>query len=98
MAKRSVVHGAVVEAASAVPIDIAIEMQPGLPGITIAGIQDNAAVELRGIVRCALKAQGYTVPRDNISIELMPSPVITGASRADCGLPILLLFLSLLAF
>lgn len=82
MAKRSVVHGAVVEAASAVPIDIAIEMQPGLPGITIAGIQDNAAVELRGIVRCALKAQGYTVPRDNISIELMPSP---GYNRSFSG-------------
>lgn len=75
MAKRSVVHGAVVEAASAVPIDIAIEMQPGLPGITITGVQDNAAVELRGIVRCALKAQGYTVPRDSISIDLMPTPV-----------------------
>lgn len=82
MAKRSVVHGAVVEAASAVPIDIAIEMQPGLPGITIAGIQDNAAVELRGIVRCALKAQGYTVPRDNIFIELMPSP---GYNRSFSG-------------
>lgn len=82
MAKRSVVHGAVVEAASAVPIDIAIEMQLGLPGITIAGIQDNAAVELRGIVRCALKAQGYTVPRDNISIELMPSP---GYNRSFSG-------------
>lgn len=82
MAKRSVVHGAVVEAASAVPIDIAIEMQPGLPGITIAGIQDNAAVELRGIVRCALKAQGYTVPRDNISIELTPSP---GYNRSFSG-------------
>ena len=79
MAKRSVVHGAVVGAASAVPIDIAIEMQPGLPGITIAGIQDNAAVELRGIARCALKAQGYTVPRDKISIELTPSP---GYSRS----------------
>lgn len=82
MAKRSVVHGVVVEAASAVPIDIVIEMQPGLPGITIAGIQDNAAVELRGIVRCALKAQGYTVPRDNISIELMPSP---GYNRSFSG-------------
>lgn len=82
MSKRSVVHGAVVEAASAVPIDIVIEMQPGLPGITIAGIQDNAAVELRGIVRCALKAQGYTVPRDNISIELMPSP---GYNRSFSG-------------
>lgn len=74
MAKRSVVHGAVVEAASAVPIDIAIEMQPGLPGITIAGIQDNAAVELRGIVRCALKAQGYSVPRDSIAIDIVPTP------------------------
>lgn len=82
MAKRSVVHGAVVEAASAVPIDIAIEMQPGLPGITITGVQDNAAVELRGIVRCALRAQGYTVPRDSISIDLMPTP---GYSRSFSG-------------
>ena len=82
MAKRSIVHGAVVEAASAVPIDITIEMQSGLPGITITGVQDNAAVELRGIVRCALRAQGYTVPRGSISIDLMPTP---GYSRSFSG-------------
>ncbi len=34
------------------------------------------------MVGCALKAQGYTVPRDNISIELMPSP---GYNRSFSG-------------
>ena len=66
----------------AVPIDIAIEFKPGIPGLTILGIQDNAAVELRGIVRCALRAQGYTLPRNSGSIVVMPSP---GYSRAFSG-------------
>lgn len=35
MTNRTVVHGAIVEAASAVPIDIAIEFKPGIPGMTI---------------------------------------------------------------
>lgn len=74
MADRITVQGAIVEGASAVPIDIAIETRPGLPGISIAGIQDNARVELRGIVRCALRAQGYSVPRDSIIIDIVPSP------------------------
>lgn len=74
MADRITVHGAIVEGASAVPIDIAIEKRPGLPGISIAGLQDNARVELRGIVRCALRAQDYSVPRDSISIDIVPSP------------------------
>lgn len=74
MADRITVHGAIVEGASAVPIDIVIETRPGLPGISIAGLQDNARVELRGIVRCALKAQGYSVPRDSIAIDIVPTP------------------------
>lgn len=82
MTNRTVVHGAIVEAASAVPVDIAIEFKPGIPGITILGIQDNAAVELRGIVRCALRAQGYTLPRNSGSIDVMPSP---GYSKAFSG-------------
>lgn len=82
MTNRTVVHGAIVEAASAVPIDIAIEFKPGIPGMTILGIQDNAAVELRGIVRCALRAQGYTLPRNSGSIDIMPSP---GYNRAFSG-------------
>ena len=82
MTNRTVVHGAIVEAASAVPIDIAIEFKPGIPGLTILGIQDNAAVELRGIVRCALRAQGYTLPRNSGSIDVMPSP---GYNRAFSG-------------
>lgn len=82
MTNRTVVHGTIVEAASAVPIDIAIEFKPGIPGMTILGIQDNAAVELRGIVRCALRAQGYTLPRNSGSIDVMPSP---GYNRAFSG-------------
>lgn len=82
MTNRAVVHGAIVEAASAVPVDIAIEFKPGMPGITILGIQDNAAVELRGIVRCALRAQGYTLPRNSGSIDVMSSP---GYSKAFSG-------------
>lgn len=82
MTNRTVVHGAIVEAALAVPIDIAIEFKPGIPGMTILGIQDNAAVELRGIVRCALRAQRYTLPRNSGSIDVMPSP---GYNRAFSG-------------
>lgn len=74
MADRITVQGAIVEGASAVPIDIVIETRPGLPGISIAGLQDNARVELRGIVRCALKAQGYSVPRGSIAIDIVPTP------------------------
>ena len=82
MTNRTVVHGAIVEAASAVPVEIAIEFKPGMPGITILGIQDNAAVELRGIVRCALRAQGYTLSRNSGSFDVMPSP---GYSKAFSG-------------
>ena len=89
MTNRTVVHGAIVEAASAVPIDIAVELKPGIPGLTILGIQDNAAVELRGIVRCALRAQGYTLPRNSGSIDVKPCLAMQGLlwSNPRCRTP-----------
>ena len=79
MTNRAVVHGAIVKAASAVPIDIEVEFKPGIPGLAIRGIQDNAVVELRSAIRCALNAQGYAVPRGSGSIDIVPSPGYDGA-------------------
>lgn len=100
MINRTVVQGAVMEAASAVPVDIVIESRSGIPGMIIQGIQDNAAVELRGIVRTALRSQGYTLPRECVSIEIIPSPgynrVFSGRFRfaGSLALPIALGILS----
>ena len=83
MTNRTVVHGAIVEGASAVPIDIAIEFKPGIPGIHILGIQDNAAVELRGIVRCALKARDTPCLETVVLSTSCPRPAIARPSQVE---------------
>lgn len=70
MARTVVVKGAVIEGAEAVPVDVAVDVSQGVPGISLKGVRDINALEIRQAVRTAMRAQGYTVPGESIQVEL----------------------------
>lgn len=70
MSSEVFVRAAQIWGIDAMPIPIRVSIQSGVPGIYITGMSDNAAIELRAMVRQAIRAAGFTIPRKSFSIEL----------------------------
>ena len=47
------------------PVMVEVSMGGGLPNITVVGRPDQSVMEARMRVRCALRASGFRLPRQN---------------------------------
>ena len=72
----------------AVPVDVQVQVAPGLPAFTIVGLPDKAVAESRERVRAALIASGLSLPPKRITINLAPADLPKEGSHYD--LPIAL--------
>src|ERR1700692_1018188 len=70
------------------PVDVQVQVAPGLPAFTIVGLPDKAVSEARERVRAALVASGLTLPARRIVVNLAPADVPKEGSHYD--LPIAL--------
>lgn len=70
------------------PIDVQVQLTPGLPAFTIVGLPDKAVAESRERVRGALSAIGLALPAKRITVNLSPADVLKEGSHFD--LPIAL--------
>src|SRR6202163_3075685 len=52
------------------PVDVQVQVAPGLPAFTIVGLPDKAVSEARERVRAALTASGLALPSRRITINL----------------------------
>ncbi|HET6351150.1 MAG TPA: YifB family Mg chelatase-like AAA ATPase [Coriobacteriia bacterium] len=59
----------------AVPVDVEIDVGPGLPSFAIVGLGDAAVQEARERVRSAVRASGFDVPNSRIVVNLAPAPL-----------------------
>lgn len=59
----------------AIPVDVEVDVGPGLPSFSVVGLPDIAVIEARERVRSALRASGYTVPSARIVVNLAPGPL-----------------------
>lgn len=57
----------------AVPVDVQVQISPGLPRFNIVGLPDKAVGESRERVRAALIASGLALPAKHISVNLAPA-------------------------
>lgn len=73
------------------PVRVEVDLNQGIPGITIVGMPDTAVLESKSRVRAALIASGFTMPRKHITINLSPSDVRKTGTGFD--LPIALAIL-----
>jgi len=72
----------------AVPVDVQVQIAPGLPAFRIVGLPDKAVNESGERVRAALIASGLSLPPKRITINLAPADLPKEGSHYD--LPIAL--------
>ena len=76
------------EGIEAKPVDVQVQISPGLPAFIVVGLPDKAVNEARERVRAALIASGLALPPKRIIINLAPADVPKEGSHYD--LPIAL--------
>ena len=72
----------------AVPVDVQVQIGPGMVAFTIVGLPDKAVAESRERVRAALLSSGLSLPAKRITINLAPADLPKEGSHYD--LPIAL--------
>lgn len=70
------------------PVDVQVQVAPGLPAFNLVGLPDKAVSEARDRVRAALIASGLALPAKRITINLAPADLPKEGSHYD--LPIAL--------
>lgn len=70
------------------PVDVQVQVSPGIVGFTIVGLPDKAVGESRERVRAALHSLGLALPAKRITVNLAPADVLKEGSHYD--LPIAL--------
>src|SRR5262245_55179943 len=57
------------------PVDVQVQVAPGLPAFNVVGLPDKAVSEARERVRAALVASGLALPARRITVNLAPADV-----------------------
>ncbi|MCL2491363.1 MAG: YifB family Mg chelatase-like AAA ATPase [Coriobacteriia bacterium] len=82
------VASAVLSGVDAIPIEVQVQVAPGLPSFQIVGMPDTAVAESKERVRAAFKSTGLKVPAQRVTVNLAPAHVRKVGSGLD--LPIAL--------
>jgi magnesium chelatase family protein len=72
----------------AVPVNVEVQISPGLPAFLVVGLPDKAVGEARERVRAALTSMGLSLPPKRVLINLAPADLLKEGSHFD--LPIAL--------
>jgi magnesium chelatase family protein len=72
----------------AVPVEVQVQIAPGLPAFLIVGLPDKAVGESRERVRAALTAIGLSLPPKRVIVNLAPADLLKEGSHFD--LPLIL--------
>lgn len=76
----------------AVPVEVQVQISPGIPAFLVVGLPDKAVAEARERVRAALTAMGLSLPPKRVLINLAPADLLKEGSHFD--LPIALAVLA----
>lgn len=88
------VHAACIRGVEAQPVTVEVSMSDGIPGISIVGMAGTAVLEARQRIRCALRAAGYELPRQNITVNLAPADMRKTGSGLDLPIAVAILAIS----
>jgi magnesium chelatase family protein len=76
------------------PVDVQVQIGPGLPSFAIVGLPDKAVAESRERVRAALCAIGLGLPAKRITVNLAPADLPKEGSHFDLAIAVGLLVAS----
>jgi magnesium chelatase family protein len=77
------IHTVAFQGIEVLPIEVQVQMAPGLPGFVVVGLPDKAVAESRERVRAALNAIGLALPPKRIVVNLSPADVQKEGSHFD---------------
>ena len=72
----------------AVPVEVQVQIAPGLPAFLVVGLPDKAVGEARERVRAALTAMGLSLPPRRVIINLAPADLLKEGSHFDLPMAI----------
>lgn len=78
----------------AIPVQVEVDIQDGLPGFEIVGLASAAVKEARERVRSAIKNSGYKFPNRKIIVNLAPADLKKEGSHFDLAIAIGILIAS----
>ena len=77
------IHTVAFQGIEVLPIEVQVQMTPGLPNFLVVGLPDKAVAESRERVRAALNAIGLALPPKRIVVNLSPADVQKEGSHFD---------------
>ena len=69
------IHTVAFQGIDVLPIEVQVQIVPGLPNCVVVGLPDKAVAESRERVRAALTAIGLALPPKRIVVNLSPADV-----------------------
>jgi magnesium chelatase family protein len=75
----------------AVPVEVQVQIAPGLPAFLIVGLPDKAVAEARERVRASLTSMGLALPPKRVLINLAPADLLKEGSHFDLPIAIAVL-------
>jgi len=75
----------------AIPIDVEVDLNPGLPGLTIVGLPDKAVEESKERVRSAIQNAGHAFPMRRLTINLAPADLRKAGPSFDLPIAVAVL-------
>ena len=72
----------------AIPVEVEVDLSPGLPSFTTVGLPDNIVRESKERVKSALQNSGYLFPGDRITVNLAPAHIKKEGSGFDLPIAI----------
>ncbi|GGF32911.1 ATPase AAA [Aliidongia dinghuensis] len=80
------IHTVAFQGIEVLPIEVQVQMAPGLPAFVVVGLPDKAVAESRERVRAALNAIGLALPPKRIIVNLSPADVQKEGSHFDLAI------------
>jgi magnesium chelatase family protein len=68
------------------PVEIEVDIQRGLPAVTLVGLVDTAVKESRDRVRSSIKNSGFEFPSQKITINLAPANIKKEGTQFDLAI------------
>jgi magnesium chelatase family protein len=76
------------------PVEVEVDISPGIPSFSIVGLPDTAIKESRDRIRSAIKNLGLSFPQKRITVNLSPSDVKKQGTLYDLPIAVGILTLS----
>ena len=69
------------------PVDVEVDISPGLPQFLTVGLPDVAVKESKDRIKAAIKNSGYKFPRNHVTVNLAPADPSTATGKLTACMP-----------